>query len=109
MKLNEENIREMREQFIPMFKMFRKKLAEEEMPETEKNAILYNVITELVDRAFMENFEGTGMTAEEHANLKNTMLNAIIDIWKEQDPDLELTDDVISYSEQIRNFGENQE
>ena len=105
MKINDENLNEMRDQFIPMFKMFRKKLAEEDIPETEKNAILYNVIIELVDKAFLENFEGTGMTAEEHADLKKSMLNAIIEIWKEQDPELVIDDEVISYSEQISQFG----
>jgi|GEM_PF-2828985 len=105
MNVNEENMQEMREQFIPLFKMFRKKLAEEEMPDTEKNAILYNVIIELVNTAFENNFDDADLSEGEINELKNTMLDSIIEIWKEQDPDLVINDELTSYSEQISTFG----
>lgn len=108
MNINDENIQEMREQFVPLFKMFRKKLAEEDIPQIEKNAILYNVITELVDTAFLNNFDDAELSAEDQAALKETMLNTIIDIWKEQDPELEISEELIAYSEQISSFGESE-
>ena len=105
MNIDEENIQEIREQFVPLFKMFRKKLAEEEMPETEKNAILYNVIIELVNTAFEDNFDNADLSNEEINELKNTMLDSIIEIWKEQDSDLVINDELRIYSEQISKFG----
>lgn len=105
MNVNEENMQEMREQFIPLFKMFRKKLAEEEMPDTEKNAILYNVIIELVNTAFENNFDDENLSEEDINELKNTMLESIVEIWKEQDPELVVNDELRIYSEQISKFG----
>lgn len=105
MNINDENMQEIREQFIPLFKMFRKKLAEEEMPDTEKNAILYNVIIELVNTAFENNFDDENLSEEDINELKNTMLESIVEIWKEQDPELVVNDELRIYSEQISKFG----
>ncbi len=94
MNINKENIEEMRSQFIPLFKAFRKKLAEEDMPVSEKNAILYSVITELVDTAFENNFADADLAEEDHVEFKKEMLDIILDIWKEQDPDLIINEDI---------------
>ncbi len=98
MEIDTKEIQSIQNLFEPLFILFTNSVKDDKtLSVTEKNAILFKTVMDLIDAATARIESNNNLTDTEVTEVKTTLFNALTEKWKELQPALIIDDDLIAF------------